>query len=152
MSGLYRSIRDDIQALFAANWSRADCNVYWRSNDLDQWPDPAFTAHFVRAEVDFGREVLRAFGNGPGRNERTQFGSAAFTVFAARATQSEDTLLDILHDVAAALRSKRVAGTYAGGSDLSFIGDGSGFDIGPDEDGNWFMRGVSLVFEYRFAG
>ena len=50
----------------------------------------------------------------------------------------------------AAFRATRV--TDASGFDLSFIGEGSGFEVPPTEDGNWFTRGALTVFEYRFRG
>jgi len=40
----------------------------------------------------------------------------------------------------------------AQGDDLSFISEGSGFEVPRTEDGNWFTRGAPTVFEYRFRG
>jgi hypothetical protein len=42
--------------------------------------------------------------------------------------------------------------TIAQGDDLSFINEGSGFEVPRTEDGNWFTRGALTVFEYRFRG
>lgn len=152
MAGLYGSIETDIQTLFAGAWSHADVPVYWRTNDLDPMPDPSTIAHFIRATVLFGSETTIAFGAGRLANQKIQFGMVEFVGFAGRARVSETTLLDLLADAMSALRSKRSAGTYAGGSDLSFTGDGSGFHVDPEETGNWFIRGVRAAFEYRFIG
>lgn len=149
-AGLYRTIRDDVLALFAATWSHSDVPVYWRSNDREPMPEPSEVPHFLRNEVDFGREMLSAFGAGRGANLRVQFGSVLIRVFASRALGNEDTSLDLMADAVAAFRSKRV--TDGAGNDLSFIGEGSGFDIQPTEDGNWSTRGAMVVFEYRFRG
>jgi hypothetical protein len=53
-------------------------------------------------------------------------------------------------DAMDAFRSKRV--TIAQGDDLSFISEGSGFEVPRTEHGNWFTRGALTVFEYRFRG
>ena len=149
-TGLYRTIRDDIVALFDAAWAHPDVPVYWRSNDFEPLPDPSDVPHFLRNEVDFGRETLAAFGGGVGANLRIQFGSVLIRVFAARALGDEDHALDLMANATAAFRSQRI--TDAAGNDLSFIGEGSGFDVQPTEDGNWFTRGALVVFEYRFRG
>jgi hypothetical protein len=149
-AGLYRTIRDDVLALFEAAWSHPDVPVYWRSNDREPLPDPSDVSHFLRNEVDFGRETLAAFGGGAGANLRVQFGSVLIRVFAARALGDEDRALDLMADAMAAFRSQRV--TDPAGNDLSFIGEGNGFDVQPTEDGNWFTRGALVVFEYRFRG
>lgn len=145
MSGLYLTISDAIQSLWTAGWSHSSVPAYWRANDADPLPDPASISHFIRNEVDFGRERVTAFGGGRFANERSQFGSVLITVWASRALQSEDTALDLLADAAAIFRSVR-------SGNLSFIGEGSGFTGGPSEDGNWFVRGAMTVFEYRFTG
>ena len=150
--GLYRAIRDDILALFNAGWTHPDVPVFWRSDDLEPRPDPSDVAHFMRNEVDFGRETILAYGGGRATNLKAQFGSVNLRIFTARATANEDEALDLMHDAMAAFRSQRVVGSYTVGSDLSFVGDGSGFDAGPTEDGNWFMRGALIVFQYRFRG
>lgn len=149
MSGLYRTIHEQIEALWNAGWTHADVPVVWRANAPDSRPDPGLTPHFLRNEVQFGRETIIAYGGGPGRNFRALFGSVLFYIFSARAEQDEDTGLDLMADAVAIYRSQRVG-------DLSFIGDHSGFDVGPDqqplEDGNWFVRGAMVVFQYRFQG
>lgn len=145
MSGLYRDIRDGITMLWTAGWAHSDVPVYWRSNDADPLPDPRDTSYFMRNEVDFGRETMRAFGGGRAANERAQFGSVVLRVFAGRGVGNEDTALDLMADAMQIFRSVR-------SGNLSFIGEGSGFDAGPTEDGNWFMRGSLMVFEYRFTG
>lgn len=150
MAGLYRSIEDDVTGLFAAGWSHPDVPVRWRANDLDPLPDSGVTRHFLRATVLFGPEVMTAFGGGPLANQKTQFGFLEIIGFASRDLVTEATLLDLLWDATSTVRSKRVTGTFAGGSDLSFIGDGSQFHVDPGEDGNWFIRGCRMVFEYRF--
>lgn len=152
MAGLYRAVETDIIALFNATWAHADVPVLWRTNDLDPAPDPSTQPHFLRNSVLFGAEVMRAFGGGRGANEKTQFGTVEFIGFAARSLVSEDTLLDLLWDATQTVRSSRVAGSYPPASDLSFVADGSHFDIDPTEDGNWFIRGCRMVFEYRFIG
>ena len=149
-AGLYRTIRDDVLAVFDAAWAHSDVPVYWRSNDSEPLPDPSDVPHFLRNEVDFGRETLLAFGGGRGANLKVQFGSVLLRVFAARALGDEDRALDLMADAMAAFRSQRI--TDAVGNDLSFIGEGSGFDVAPTEDGNWFTRGALMVFEYRFRG
>lgn len=154
MSGLYRSISADVLALWSATWN-VDPSVvpaYWRSNSTDPAPSPVAFAHFMRNEIDFGRETVLGYGGGAGHNERAQFGSVLLRIFTARDVGNEDDALDYLGLATNAFRSKRAAGSYAGGSELSFVGPGSGFDAGPTEDGNWFFRGVLVVFEYRFRG
>jgi hypothetical protein len=149
-AGLYRTIRDDVLGIFNAAWAHPDVPVYWRSNDFEPLPDPAAVSHFLRNEVDFGRETLAAFGAGRGANLKLQFGSVLLRVFASRALGDEDRALDLMADAMAAFRSQRV--TDAAGNTLSFIGEGSGFDVPPTEDGNWFTRGALMAFEYRFRG
>lgn len=151
-AGLYRAIRDDIEAVWTAGWASPAVPVFWRSNDLDVMPDALRVPVFVRAEVDFGRERVIGFGGGLGRNQRAQFGSVVLRVFAARQRVSEDDALDRMAEACAVFRSYRGAGSYGTGSDLSFIGDGSGFDVDPVEIGNWFARGAIVVFQYRFTG
>lgn len=145
MSGLYLTISNAVQSLWAAGWSHGDVPAYWRTNDADVLADPSSVSHFMRNEIDFGRETVIAFGGGRMANERSQFGSVLLTVWASRALQSEDVALDLLADAASIFRSVR-------SGSLSFIGEGSGFVTGPSEDGNWFVRGVQLVFDYRFTG
>ena len=145
MSGLYLTISSSIQSLWALGWAHPTVPVYWRANDADPEPDPSTIAHFLRNEVDFGRERLMAFGGGRFANERSQFGSVLITVWAARDVGSENTALDLMADATAIFRSVR-------SGDLSFIGEGSGFMSGPDETGNWFVRSFLTVFEYRFTG
>jgi hypothetical protein len=62
----------------------------------------------------------------------------------------KDRALDLMADAMDAFRSKRV--TIAQGDDLSFISEGSGFEVPRTEHGNWFTRGALTVFEYRFRG
>ena len=71
-AGLYRTIRDDVFAIFNAAWAHPDVPVFWRSNDLEPLPDPSDVPHFLRNEVDFGRETLVAFGAGRGANLKVQ--------------------------------------------------------------------------------
>jgi hypothetical protein len=152
MPGLYRAIRDDLLAVFDASWSHPSVPVFWRADDLEPRPDPSDVANFLRNSVLFGPEKLTGFGGGRTANLMSQFGSVEFIVFASRESVSEDVLLDLLSDAMGTMRSKRVVGSYATGSDLSFLDNGSGFDIGPSEDGGWFMRGARMTFEYRFIG
>lgn len=42
--------------------------------------------------------------------------------------------------------------TIAQRDDLSFINEGSGFEVPRTEDGNWFTRGALTVFDDRFRG
>lgn len=152
MAGLHRCISADVLALFNLNWSHPTVPVFWRADDLDPRPDPSQVANYMRNSLLFGPEKMMAYGGGRGANLKSKFGQVEFLVFAARGLSEEDTLLDLLSDAVASLRSQRVVGSYGVGSDLSFIGDGSGFDVGPTEDGNWFVRGERITFEYRFTG
>lgn len=145
MPGLYLTIQQAVISLWTPAWTHPEVPVYWRFNDADPLPDPSDVAHFMRNEVDYGRERLMAFGGGRLANERSQFGSVILRVFASRAQRSEDTALDLMADAVGVFRSQRVG-------DLSFIGEGSGFIDGPSDDGNWFVRGCLVVFEYRFLG
>lgn len=150
MSGIYRTIRDEIESIWTANWPNPSVPVYWREADADPIPDPSVVPNWLRNEIDFGRERVRAYGGGLGANERVKFGSVIIRVFADRGALNDDTALDLLSDAEAVFRSRRT-------TDLSFIGEMSGFDEDagidpPHEDGNWFMRGSLVVFEYRFVG
>jgi hypothetical protein len=149
-AGLYRTIRDDILGLWNAGWTHSDVPTFWRSDDRDPMPDPSTAAHFLRNEVDFGAERLIAYGAGRAANLKAQFGSVVLRTFTARAVGDEDAALDLMADAMGIFRSQRI--TDGLGNDLSFVGDGSGFDAGPTEDGNWFMRGSLIVWEYRFRG
>lgn len=152
MTGLYNCIEDDVVALFNATWNHdADILVLWRVNDLEPLPDPSTTRYFLRNTVLFGAETYLAFGSGRGHNQKCHFGMVEFVGFAARSEVSERQLLDLLWDATETLRSKRVVGSFTGGSDLSFVGPGSAFDVSPTESGNWFMRGVRVAYEYRFV-
>lgn len=142
---LYNTIQDAIAGLWDAGWTHTDVPAYWRANDADPTPDPATTAYFFRNEVQFGRDAMRAFGGGRGQNERAQFGSVLLYAFVSRAERDQRRLLSLLADGASIFRSVRQG-------NLSFIGDPSGFDQGPTEDGNWFVMGVQFVFEFRFVG
>lgn len=148
-AGLHRTIRDDILSRWTAAWS-SDVPVLWRSNDPQPNLDPSSVPHFLRNEVDFGREVVLAFGAGRGTNSRSQFGSVIFRCFTSRTLGDEDDGLDLLSSAMAVFRSYRA--TDGSGNDLSFIGDGTGIDTGPEEDGVWAIRGGLIVFEYRFSG
>ncbi len=151
MTGLYNCVEDDIIALFNLTWASPLVPILWRENDLEPLPDPATTRYFLRNTVLYGPETYLAFGGGRGQNEKCQFGMVEIIGFAARAEVSERQLLDLMWDATSTLRSKRVPGSYPGGSDLSFVGAGSAFDVNPTESGNWFMRGVRVAFEYRFV-
>lgn len=146
----YRQIRDDCEAIWNAGWTHPEVPVYWRSDDPQPLPDPFTTQHFFRNEVDFGGEEIEAYGSGRGANLKVQRGSVIIRCFTSRTIGTEDLALDLLSDAAAMFRSYRE--TDGIGNDLSFIGRGSGFDWGPGEDGNWFMRSTLFVFEYRFLG
>ena len=151
MAGIYRQIQDDVIPLWTTAWgAHPTVPAYWRANDAEVLPDPITTPYFFRNEVEFGRESVIGYGGGLGRNLRAQFGSVILHSFVGRHVQSEATALDLLADAAAAYRSKSI--TDALSNQLSFLGDGSGFDIGPVDDGNWFVRGLLIVFEYRFTG
>ncbi len=151
MTGLYNCVEDDVVALFNATWNHPGILVLWRENDLEPLPDPSTTPYFLRNTVLFGMEAYLAFGSGRGQNQKCLYGMVEFVGFAARAEVSERQLLELLWDATGTLRSKRVVGSFAGGSDLSFVGPGSSFDVSPTESGNWFMRGVRVAFEYRFV-
>ena len=150
MPGLYRTIRDDVEGIWTAAWTQPAIPVFWRDNDPQPVPDPVSTQHFFRNEVDFGLERIIAFGGGRHANFRCQYGSVILRCFTSRMIGDEDEALDLLDSAVALFRSQRE--TDGSNNDLSFIGQGSGFDWGPGEDGNWFMRSVMLVFEYRFYG
>lgn len=145
MPGLYLTIQQEIIDIWTAAWTHNDVSVYWRFNDADPLPDPSTATHFMRNEIDFGRELLMAFGSGRFSNERSQFGSVILRVFTSRAQRSEDVALELMADAVGIFRSQRVG-------NLSFIGEGSGFIESPSEDGNWFVRGCVVVWEYRFQG
>jgi hypothetical protein len=150
-AGLHRQLRDDVIAMWTAGWTVTTVPAFWRSDDLQPLPDPSSAPHFFRNEVDFGREAIIAFGNGRGDNLKAQFGSVMLRIFSSRMMGNEDDALDYISAALAIYRSQRNPPDPLG-NDLSFIGEGSGFDQGPTEDGNWFMRGALMVFEYRFRG
>lgn len=152
MPGLYSCVEDDVIALFNLTWTHPGVPVFWRTNDLEVLPDPSSTAFFLRNTVIFGPEDYLAFGGGRGSNDKSLNGVIEIVGFASRSKVSERQLLDLLWDATQTFRSKRVAGSYVGGSDLSFIGPGSTFDIDPEESGNWFMRGTRVAWTYRFVG
>lgn len=149
-AGLHRTLRDTAVGLFEAGWAHPTVPVYWRANDAEPLPDPHDVNVFVRNEVEFGRETVMAYGGGRLANQRALFGSVLVRVYAARYIQSEDVALDLMSDALACFRSQRVVDAL--GNTLSFIGEGSGFDVDPTEDGNWFIRGAMTVYEYRFIG
>ena len=151
MADLYSCIVSDIEGLFSANFTRDDVTVAWRDNDAEPRPDPATVPQYLRAIVNFGQERVMAFGAGFGNNDRVQFGSVSFIGFTARSLGSETTLLSFLSDAMKAVRGQVISGSY-GSSVLSFIGNGSGFDVEAEENGNWFVRGSRFAFEYRFVG
>lgn len=153
MSGLFSTVEADVVALFNATWTQpaSVVPVFWRGNDLEVLPDPSTTRYFLRNEILFGSESVVAFGGGLGRNEKILDGAVAFIAFASRSLVRETQILDYLWEATNAFRSKRVAGTFPGGSDLSFTGNGSHFHVDPEEDGNWFIRGFRMAFEYRFV-
>jgi hypothetical protein len=155
--GLYRMIRDAVIERWNAEWKHTDVTVSWRDNTVIPALDPAFggrdgdgTPHFFRNEIDFGRESIIAFGMGRGQNQRVQYGSVVLRLFTSILIGDEDEALDLLHDATSVFRSYRTIDRD--GNDLSVIGEGSGFDWGPDENGIWFVRGQLTVFEYRFLG
>lgn len=151
MTGLYNCIEDDVLALFNLTWAHPDVPVFWRTNDLEVLPDPLTTPFFLRNTVIFGPEAYIAFGGGRGANDKTIDGVVEIVGFSSRSKVSERNLLELMWDATQTFRSKRVAGSFAGGSDLSFIGHGSAFDIAPEESGNWYMRGTRVAFVYRFV-
>jgi hypothetical protein len=144
VSTLHKDCQNEIISIWNAAWTHSTVPVYWHANDADPVPDPSTVRHFLRNEVDFGRETVRAFGGGRFANERILTGSVLLRVFAARMERSENTLLDLMSDAIAAFRSVRT-------ETLSFI-HASGFDESAAEDGNWYMRGSLVVFEYNFVG
>jgi hypothetical protein len=155
--GIYRTIRDAIVEVWNQRWPNATVQVTWRANEVIPALDPVSggrdgngTPHFFRNEIDFGRESVIAFGGGPGQNQRVQFGSVMMRCFTSILLGDEDDALDLLDDATRVFRSYRTIDRD--GADLSFIGEGSGFDWGPDENGVWFVRGALQVFEYRFLG
>lgn len=151
MADLYSCIVNDIESLFAANFTSAGVVVAWRDNDADPRPDPSAVPQYLRNIVNFGQEKVIAFGGGLGNNERLQFGSVSFIGFTSRTLGSEATLLSFLSNAMKAVRGQVVSGSYPG-STLSFIGSGSGFDIEAEENGVWYVRGARFAFEYRFIG
>ena len=84
MADLYLCVRDDVEALFAANWSEPGVPVLWRDNDIDPMPDPGVSSSFLRNTVLPGIEKTIAYGGGPGANEKLLFGTVEFIVFTAR--------------------------------------------------------------------
>src|SRR5215510_12981386 len=115
----YRDISDTVRAQWDAGWPHADVPAYWRANDADPFPDPSTTPHFLRNEIEFGREQGIATGGGRFRNEIAQFGSVRMTIWTARDLLNEDEALDLLGDAAKVFRSTR---TLTADGDLSFIG------------------------------
>lgn len=151
--GVYRTIRDVIIGRWNTTWPNQQVPVLWRANETIPSIDPLSgggTSHFMRNEIDFGRESVLAFGGGPGQNQRVQYGSVVLRMFTSILIGDEDEALDLLDDATSIFRSYRQIDKD--GNDLSFIGEGSGFDWGPDENGVWFVRGCLTVFEYRFLG
>jgi hypothetical protein len=157
MSGdtLYIGIRDAIMARWNEIWSLPDIPVLWRRNDPIPEMDPSLgngfgVTHFMRNEIDFGREEVVAFGGGPGQNLRAQLGSVILRTFTSVTIGDEDDALRLMARATGIFRGYRAQD--ASGGDLSFLGEGSGFDEGPSDDGIWFTRGCLVVFEYRFLG
>jgi hypothetical protein len=131
-------------------WSHPEVPVYWRENDLEPRPDPSSVSHFFRNEIDAGSESIAAYSGGRTQNEKCQRGAVVLRIFTSRALADEDAALDLMHDAMEIFRSQRHIDSM--GNDLSFVGGGSGVDLGPSEDGNWFIRGARMAFEYRFRG
>lgn len=146
---LYLNIRDDILTIWQQRFARSDVPVFWRSGGVPPTPDPSKVPLFLRAEVDFGREELIAYGNGKGANLNVHRGSVTVRAFSSMG-DDEDDGLDLLGDAVAVFRGYRTQDVFGG--DLSFTGRGSGEDAGPTEDGIWFRRGFRSDFEYRFSG
>ncbi len=151
MTGLYNCVEDDVIAVFNSGWTVPATPVFWRTNDLEVLPDPSSTPYFLRNTVLFGVETYLAFGSGRGANEKCLNGMVEIVGFASRFKVSERELLELLSIAMQAFRSKRVVGSYPGGSDLSFTGLASDFNVAPEESGNWFIRGARAAFEYRFV-
>ncbi len=146
----YWSIRQQIKDRWAAEPSLADWTVYWRGTDA--FPKVNTTeAVFFRNTVEFGRETVLAYGNGDGTNLRAQFGSLLVRCFVPLVSADcDDLVLYWLGNAMDVFRGK--SWTDTDGNTLSFIGEGSGFDVEPQTQGNWFARGTMMVFEYRFNG
>ena len=151
MTGLYNCVEDDVIGLFNLTWPHPLIPVYWRTNDLEVIPDPSTVSYFLRNTVIFGPEDYIAFGGGRGSNDKALHGVVEMVGFASRSKVGERDLLELLWDATQTFRSKRVAGSFPGGSDLSFIGPGSTFDLAPEESGNWYIRGTRVAFAYRFV-
>lgn len=146
---IYSSITVACQGLLAIGFTRS-IPIFWRANDPEPMPDVVTQPLFLRNEIEFGAERTMAFGGGQFGNLKGQFGSVVLRGFAARMVLQETDLLDALGEAVACFRSKRIIDGL--GNNLSFIGEGSGFRENAAEDGNWFIRGCLMVFQYRFSG
>jgi hypothetical protein len=143
---LYRGIRDAIQAVWTAHWPRAAGAppVLWHRNEMPLVPDAGTVAQWVLVSIEFGQDVVAAYGAGRLANERRQAGSVVVRIFTAVGA-GEDAALDLMSDAVAALRSRRDGA-------LSFIGSVTGIDEGGTEDGAWHQRAAVIAFEFRHAG
>jgi len=134
-----------VQAMWTAYWPHGTTyDVLWRSNSLDQMPQPGANPVWVELDVQFLVERLTAFGAGQRANERLLSGRVLITVHAA-AGSGEATSLSLMDDALDVFRS-RVSGA------LSFIGDAVYPMPGPSEDGLWWDRSAVAAFTYRFQG
>lgn len=126
-----------------------DFQTFWRGEDEGRLPK-LDVLNFFRGEISFGRETILGFGAGNGQNLRAQFGSVRIVSYTARQKHQEEDNLYWLGVAMDAFRGVRRTDDY--GNHISFIGEGSGFDVEPIMEGNWYARGALQVFEYRFLG
>jgi hypothetical protein len=139
---LYRDIRTAVQATWAAHWPHGtDYEVLWHQNELPVVPT---ATHWLHLTLDFGTDIIRAFGNGRLAAERLLSGSVVIRVFCPQG-YGEDGALDLLSDAVATLRGRR-------DGPLSFTGAISNLDGDAAENGTWWTRAAVVSFEYRHVG
>ena len=140
---LYIDIRDAVMTAFDAGFTSPEL-VIWQRNESAEVPQPSDEPNWLQINIIMGEERVVGFGTGRTQNERIQQGIVEIRVFSSFGN-GEDRALELLSEAASALRSYR-------SGPLSFVGQFAGADDGGTDDGNWWMRGVVVAFEYRFLG
>jgi hypothetical protein len=146
---LFRDCRTAVKLLWTTHWPGAysAVPVYWHEGVENIVPhDPADTPRWLHLAVEFDAEGIRAFGGGPGANDRALFGSVVIRVFTARGG-GEDTALDYLSDALACFAGRRSAD-----GKLSCIGANAFPAPLAAMDGTWWQRSALASFEYRYQG
>lgn len=137
-----------IKALWAARWptAHAAVPVFWHENTNPTLPDPSDAAAWLHLAVEFDAEDIRAFGGGPGANDRVIYGSITIRVFAAAGT-GEATALDLLSDAVAVF-----AGRRSDDGALSCIGPSTYPAPQAALDGVWWYRVALVSWQFRYQG